>query len=59
MIIIARENFNAYGPDKLGLFAGEIADIPDDFAQKIIDEGKAYKYDYEKGSIVPTEQSTT
>lgn len=41
MRIKAVEPFNAYGPEKLMLFAGMIADIDDSFAEQLIAEGKA------------------
>lgn len=41
MRIKALEPFNAYGPEKLMLFAGMIADIDDGFAAQLIAEGKA------------------
>ena len=44
--IKALEPFSAYGPDKLAMFAGEIAEIEDSFADKLIDEGKAEEYSF-------------
>ena len=49
MVIIAREPFNAYGENKLLLYTGSIADIPDDLANQMIREGKAYRYDFADG----------
>lgn len=53
MIIIAREGFNAYGPNKLAMFAGEIADVEENFARQLIAEGKAYEYSYTDGAVIP------
>ena len=41
MRIKALEPFNAYGPEKLMLFAGMLADVDDGFAAQLIAEGKA------------------
>ena len=49
MIIIARESFSTYGEKKTMLFKDAIADIPDDHANMLIREGKAYKYSFQDG----------
>ena len=49
MVIIAKESFNAYGKNKLMLHSGSIADIPDDLANQLIKEGKAFRYSFENG----------
>ena len=49
MVIIARESFSTYGENKCMIFKGAIAVLPDDQADTLIMEGKAYKYDEGRG----------
>lgn len=58
MRIKALEPFNAYGPEKLMLFAGMIADIDSDFAAQLINEGKAVQVNTSDQDMPPAEPDT-